>query len=41
MAKKAIPKRGKSKPGPKAETLIIRDPQAAIDALLNKKPASK
>jgi hypothetical protein len=41
MAKKTIPKRKKSKPGPAGERLVIADPQAAIDALLNKKPARK
>jgi hypothetical protein len=31
-------KRKKSKPGPEEERLIISNPQAAIDALLKKKP---
>jgi hypothetical protein len=30
------PKKGKR--GPKEETLLIRDPQAAIDGILGKKP---
>jgi hypothetical protein len=39
-----MPKKSKSpkgKRGPKEERLVIADPQAAIDALLKKKPASK
>jgi hypothetical protein len=35
------PKRKKSKPGPVEERLILSNPQAAIDALLKKKPAKK
>ncbi len=31
----------KGKRGPKEERLVISDPQAAIDALLKKKPAGK
>jgi len=31
----------KGKRGPKEERLVIADPQAAIDARLKKKPASK
>ncbi|GGA54662.1 hypothetical protein GCM10011507_02450 [Edaphobacter acidisoli] len=31
----------KGKRGPKEERLVIADPQAAIDALLKKKPATK
>jgi hypothetical protein len=38
MPKKPKSKPKKSKPGPKEEVLVIHDPQAAIDALLRKKP---
>jgi hypothetical protein len=38
MPNKPKPKRNKAKRGPKEERLIIADPQAAIDALLKKKP---
>jgi hypothetical protein len=39
MAKKAKPKRKKSKPGPAEERLIITgDPREAIAKLLKKKP---
>lgn len=33
------PKKGK--PGPKEERLVIKDPQAAIDFLVKKKPTGK
>jgi hypothetical protein len=38
MAKKTKAKKKKSKPGPREERLVIRDPQAAIDKLLKPKP---
>jgi hypothetical protein len=38
MAKKAKPKRGKSKPGPAEERLVIKgDPQVALAKLLKKR----
>ena len=41
MTKKPKSKPKKSKPGPREERLVISDPQAAIDALLRKKPTPK
>jgi hypothetical protein len=41
MTKKTKSKPKKSKRGPHEERLVISDPQAAIDALLKKKPANK
>jgi len=41
MPDKPTKKTKKGKPGPKEERLHIPDPQAAIDALLKKKPAGK
>jgi hypothetical protein len=40
MSKRPTPKRKPAKRGPKEERLIIADPQAALAALLKKKPTN-